>query len=175
MRPHTLRQATATRSLPFGSHRNLHVVPNAVARQVASSREQIQRRSVLAAAQRKQLPIFPLNVVALPHAVVPLMIFEARYALAWLQMPFVCRGFGVASTHCGSVVAVHAIGSLTLSSSLADFVSSQSICSFMPTGRVCTAVLQPSSGRPACNSCISSAIWHCPVATLAPILIKQAT
>lgn len=30
------------------------------------------------AAVRKQLPIFPLNVVALPHAVVPLMIFEAR-------------------------------------------------------------------------------------------------
>eukprot|EP00878_Enallax_costatus_P005223 GHUV01005489.1.p1 GENE.GHUV01005489.1~~GHUV01005489.1.p1 ORF type:complete len:347 (+),score=73.03 GHUV01005489.1:210-1250(+) len=28
---------------------------------------------------RKQLPIFPLGVVAMPHAVVPLMIFEARY------------------------------------------------------------------------------------------------
>lgn len=39
-----------------------------------------QTRSVLArAAERKQLPIFPLNVVALPNAMVPLMIFEARY------------------------------------------------------------------------------------------------
>eukprot|EP00775_Hariotina_reticulata_P008862 gene8862-9041_t len=32
-----------------------------------------------AAGDRKQLPIFPLNVVAMPHAVMPLMIFEARY------------------------------------------------------------------------------------------------
>jgi Lon protease-like protein len=31
-----------------------------------------------AAGDRKQLPIFPLNVVAMPHAVMPLMIFEAR-------------------------------------------------------------------------------------------------
>lgn len=28
---------------------------------------------------RKQMPIFPLGVVAMPHAVVPLMIFEARW------------------------------------------------------------------------------------------------
>lgn len=40
-----------------------------------------------AAGQRKELPIFPLNVVALPHAVVPLMIFEARCgpAVSWVQ------------------------------------------------------------------------------------------
>lgn len=31
------------------------------------------------AGDRRQLPIFPLNVVALPAATVPLMIFEARY------------------------------------------------------------------------------------------------
>ncbi|GIL62171.1 hypothetical protein Vafri_16436 [Volvox africanus] len=34
---------------------------------------------VAKAGTRKQLPIFPLNVVALPCATVPLMIFEARY------------------------------------------------------------------------------------------------
>ncbi|GLC41480.1 hypothetical protein PLESTB_001007100 [Pleodorina starrii] len=34
---------------------------------------------VAKAGTRKQLPIFPLNVVALPSATVPLMIFEARY------------------------------------------------------------------------------------------------
>ncbi|KAF8057912.1 Lonrf1 [Scenedesmus sp. PABB004] len=32
-----------------------------------------------AAGEKKQLPIFPLSVVALPSATVPLMIFEARY------------------------------------------------------------------------------------------------
>jgi hypothetical protein len=31
------------------------------------------------AGTKKQIPIFPLNVVALPAAVVPLMIFEARW------------------------------------------------------------------------------------------------
>lgn len=39
-------------------------------------------RSVVCAAaakKTKQLPLFPLNVVALPCATVPLMIFEARY------------------------------------------------------------------------------------------------
>jgi predicted lysophospholipase L1 biosynthesis ABC-type transport system permease subunit len=69
---------------------------------------------VLAAAQRKQLPIFPLNVVALPHAVVPLMIFEARYAYAWLQMPS-AAGVWELITHFGgtahSVVALHAVAS----------------------------------------------------------------
>jgi Lon protease-like protein len=33
------------------------------------------------AGTKKQIPIFPLNVVALPAAVVPLMIFEARWVL----------------------------------------------------------------------------------------------
>jgi hypothetical protein len=44
------------------------------------------RRVVRAAAgagegpgSRKELPIFPLNVVAVPHAVTPLLIFEPRY------------------------------------------------------------------------------------------------
>lgn len=34
---------------------------------------------VAKAGERRQIPIFPLNVVALPCATVPLMIFEARY------------------------------------------------------------------------------------------------
>ncbi|MEW5310419.1 MAG: hypothetical protein WDW38_002218 [Sanguina aurantia] len=42
-------------------------------------RSQRPQRVVCAAGRLIQLPIFPLNVVALPEATVPLVVFEARY------------------------------------------------------------------------------------------------
>lgn len=62
-------------------------------RQVVTGRSSIQQRSscpyglrsqrphrvVCAAGRVIQLPIFPLNVVALPEATVPLVVFEARW------------------------------------------------------------------------------------------------
>jgi ATP-dependent Lon protease len=53
-----------------------------LARRTAFPAAPHRRRSVRASAaagERRELPIFPLGVVALPHATVPLMIFEPRY------------------------------------------------------------------------------------------------
>lgn len=61
------------------SHAGRQVLaPCSMGRQHSSTNNSRRSLQCFAAAKRKQLPIFPLNVVALPHAVVPLMIFEAR-------------------------------------------------------------------------------------------------
>lgn len=50
------------------------------ARAMCGARVSRQRVVQCFAGVRKTIPIFPLNVVALPAATVPLMIFEARSA-----------------------------------------------------------------------------------------------
>lgn len=49
-------------------------------------------RVVCAAGERKQLPIFPLSMVALPVALVPLRIFEARYRVLFNTLLDGCSG-----------------------------------------------------------------------------------
>lgn len=81
MRPAAHARPSA-REVPYSLRSTMSASASRLAarQQVPGAGKQSSRRSVLClAGQRKQLPIFPLNVVALPHAVVPLMIFEARW------------------------------------------------------------------------------------------------
>jgi hypothetical protein len=75
------QRGTSFRQAPFTLRNNGRPNSSAAA-QIGRCPRQNQnssRSSVRCLGVKKQIPIFPLSVVALPHAVVPLMIFEARW------------------------------------------------------------------------------------------------
>ena len=103
-------------SLQFAQMRGIHAHQRPRSQHLAATARQagISRvRAVQCRAQAKSpatrftLPIFPLSVVALPSATVPLMIFEARYRVLFSTllagMPGVEEGLVQAeSPFCGT-------------------------------------------------------------------------
>lgn len=75
------QRGTSFRQAPFTLRSNGRPNSSAAAQigQCPRQNQNSSRSSVRCLGVRKQIPIFPLSVVALPHAVVPLMIFEARW------------------------------------------------------------------------------------------------